>query len=345
MKVLVTGGAGFIGSHIVDHLVAAGAEVVVADALLPAVHREAPDYLNPGARFEHLDLLDEDALLPLVEGVDVVSHQAAMVGLGSSFGDVTDYVRNNDLASACLLRALDASGFRGKLVLASSMVVYGEGGYSCAEHGDVTPGPRNQADLEAGLFEATCQRCSLALEPHAVTESDPVDPRNVYAATKLHQEHLFFSFGREHQLPVVALRYHNVYGSRMPRDSVYAGVAAIFRSALESGQPPQVFEDGRQIRDFIHVSDVAKANVAAIRSNANGAYNIASGEPTTILQLATGLSDAFGASIDPQIVGKYRLGDVRHVFASPAKANRDLGWSASVSPDVGIKSFASEELR
>ena len=345
MKVLVTGAAGFIGSHVVDHLVEAGADVIAVDALLPAAHREVPGYLNPRARFEHMDLQDEAALRPLLDGVDVVSHQAAMVGLGRSFQDVTDYVRNNDLATAVLLRALDAARFRGKLILASSMVVYGEGGYGCAEHGAVAAGPRDPTDLEKGIFEPACPRCSSILEPRAVTEADPPDPRNVYAATKLHQEHLFFAFGRETQVPVVALRYHNVYGPRMPQDSVYAGVASIFRSALESGRTPRVFEDGRQIRDFIHVTDVARANGTAIVSSATGVFNIATGEPTTIRQLAATLSDAFGAPEEPEITGEYRLGDVRHIFASPGRANRELGWRAEVSRDVGIKAFAHESLR
>ena len=191
-------------------------------------------------------------------------HQAARVGLGVDFTDVTDYVRDNALGTATLLKALHATGFHGRFVQASSMVVYGEGAYSCDVHGPVAPGPRLVADLDAGRFEPPCPVCGRALDPALVDETAPLDPRNVYAATKLHQEHLARAFAMATGADVVSLRYHNVYGPRMPRDTPYAGVASIVRSACESGVAPRVFEDGGQRRDFVHVTDVATANVLAL---------------------------------------------------------------------------------
>jgi dTDP-L-rhamnose 4-epimerase len=264
--ILVTGGGGFIGSHVVDDLVAAGCEVRVLDSLLPAAHSVRPDYLHPDVEFVEADVLDADALRRALRGVDAVCHQAAMVGLGLNMLDVEDYVRHNDLGTAVLLSQLAATRFRGRLVLASSMVVYGEGAYRCAEHGRVALAPRDPVNLAAARFAPTCPWCDGELTPVAVEESAPLEPRNVYAATKVHQEHLCFAFARETGVPVTALRYHNVYGPRMPRDTPYAGVAAIFASALAAGAAPRVFEDGEQLRDFVHVRDVARANVIALTS-------------------------------------------------------------------------------
>ena len=346
MKVLVTGGGGFIGSHVVDALVADGHEVVVADALLPKAHMRRPTYLNQGATFARVDLRDSTALKSLVDGCDAVSHQAAMVGLGQDFSDVIDYVSHNDVGTASLLGALHATGFAGRLVVASSMVVYGEGSYVCNTHGVQRPGPRSRGDLDAGRWDPLCSACGRALTVMATTEEQTVDPRNVYAATKLHQEHLSFLFARETGVSVAALRYHNVYGPRMPRDTPYAGVASIFRSSLESGCVPKVFEDGQQLRDFIHVQDVARANVVALNDvNARGCYNIASGEPRTIGEMASILSDEFATMLSPEITGDYRLGDVRHVTGSPAKAKSELGWLPEIGFEEGMRTFARQPLR
>ena len=210
------------------------------------------------------------------------------------------------------------------------MVIYGEGRYRCAEHGQVRPGPRSVADLDAGHFEPRCPECGRSLDPGPVPETAAPDPRNVYAATKLHQEHLCAAYAREHAATAVALRYHNVYGPRMPRDTPYAGVASIVRSALERGEAPKVFEDGGQRRDFVHVHDVARANLAALRADRPAgsveAFNVCSGRPRTIADLAWALwRSAPGGSPEPEVVGGYRLGDVRHVFASPDRAARRAG--------------------
>ncbi|MBA3867167.1 MAG: NAD-dependent epimerase/dehydratase family protein, partial [Solirubrobacterales bacterium] len=249
-RVLVTGGAGFIGSHVVDLLVEAGTEVRVLDCFHPAAHSRRPGYLNPAAELLVGDLTDPEVAASAVEGVDAVCHQAAMVGLGLDFTEAPDYVAANDLGTARLLAVLAARGFRGPLVLASSMVVYGEGRYRCERHGDVRPAPRAPADLEAGRFEPSCPECGAPLRPLSIGEEAPLDPRSVYAATKLQQEHLCAAFAREREgIDYTALRYHNVYGPRMPRDTPYAGVASIFRSSLAAGSAPRFFEDGAQLRD------------------------------------------------------------------------------------------------
>jgi dTDP-L-rhamnose 4-epimerase len=347
MRVLVTGGAGFVGSHVVDLLLDAGHEVRVIDNLHPLAHGRPPDYLATRADYLWGDLTDARFVRDAVVGVDAVSHQAAMVGLGSNFGDIDDYVRINDLGTARLLRALHDSRFQGPFVLASSMVVYGEGRYRCPEHGSVRPGPRSQAAIDAGWYEHACPRCGSTLEPEAVAEDAPLDPRSVYAATKVHQEHLTREFARAQAVPVTLLRYHNVYGPRMPRDTPYAGVASIFRSAIESGAPPLVFEDGRQTRDFVHVGDVARANVAALEANPcfDGPLNVASGQPFTVLGLAAGLCAASATRVEPHVVGGSRPGDVRHVFASTEAARDHLGFTASVSPDAGVTELATAPLR
>ena len=346
MRTLVTGGLGFVGSHVVDALVGRGHDVVVLDSLAPHVHAVEPAYRNPRAEVVVGDVRDLDAWRRALRGVDAVSHQAARVGLGVSPADVVDYVADNDLGTAVGLLAMHEVGFRGRLVLASSMVVYGEGAYRCAEHGSVAPAPRAEVRLRAGQFEPPCPRCGGDLEPDLVDESAPADPRNTYAATKLHQEHLASAFARETGTPLISLRYHNVYGPRMPRDTPYAGVAAIFRSALERGEAPQLFEDGGQRRDFVHVHDVARANVAALEADAavQGACNVATGRPATVGDLARALAGAMGGP-EPVITGQYRLGDVRHITASPERAARLLGFRAEVGFEAGMVELASAPLR
>jgi dTDP-L-rhamnose 4-epimerase len=335
MRVLVTGGCGFIGSHIVNLLCDLGADVRVLD-------RRATSALDDRAELVVGNIAEAAVTEAAVRGVDAVCHQASRVGLGIDFGDVAGYVADNDTGTAVLLEALWRNRFRGRMVLASSMVVYGEGLCRCEVHGDVRPGPRLAADLEAGRFEPRCpvEGCRRPTSWSAVDERTPPDPRNVYAATKLHQEHLCDQWGRETGATVVALRYHNVYGPRAPRDTPYAGVASIFRSAVAAGRAPLVFEDGGQTRDFVHVRDVARANVIAITAPnvPGGPYNIASGSPHTVLDLATALCDP---SLSPEVNGRWRLGDVRHIVASPRRAAECLGFLADIGFDEGMAEFVA----
>ena len=348
-RVLVTGGAGFIGSHVADALLARGDDVRILDALHPAAHAARPGYLDPSAEFVQGDVRDGATVAAALHGVEHVCHQAAMVGLGTDIGDIADYVAHNDLGTAVLLRALARARFAGRLVLASSMVVYGEGRYACAEHGLVRPGPRREADLAAGRYEPPCPVCGASLAPRSIPEDAPLDPRNVYAATKLHQEHLATAFSRETGVPVTALRYHNVYGPRMPRDTPYAGVASIFASALAGGRAPRVFEDGDQLRDFVHVRDVARANVLALTAPepVPGAFNVASGTPRSVGEMAAALHAAGDhcSEMTPVTTGEYRLGDVRHVFASATRAAQALGFEAREPFDAGMAEFARAALR
>ncbi|MCZ4602426.1 NAD-dependent epimerase/dehydratase family protein [Streptomyces sp. Lzd4kr] len=331
MRVLVTGGAGFIGSPVVEALTAHGHEAVVYDIRA-----------DPAA-----DVRDPDSVRRALAGIDAVCHQAAKVGLGVDFSDSAEYVSHNDLGTAVLLTAMADAGVR-RLVLAGSMVVYGEGRYECSRHGVVRPGPRAVEDLDAGGFEPHCPICGAELSPGLVAEDAPVDPRNVYATTKLAQEHLAAAWARSTGSSAVSLRYHNVYGPGMPRDTPYAGVASFFRSALARGEAPRVFEDGNQRRDFVHVHDVAEANVAALEAEphpgALTAYNTGSGEPHTVGEMARALAAAHGGP-EPVVTGEYRLGDVRHITADSARLRSELGWKARVGFAEGMKAFAHDGLR
>jgi len=329
VKVLLTGSAGFIGSHVSETLAAAGHEVIGFDA-------RAGD-----------DVRDQSALDRVLPGTEAVIHQAAKVGLGVNVADLPDYSSINVYGTAVLLAAMARHGV-GRLVLASSMVVYGEGAYTCPEHGAVRPRPRLEADLDRGLFEPRCPVCGSPLAPGTIGEDAPTDPRNAYATTKLAQEHLSANWTRETGGTAVALRYHNVYGPRMPKDTPYSGVAAIFRSALEAGRAPRVFEDGGQRRDFVHVRDIAVANLAALdvtggQAGTLAAYNIASGRPHTVGEMAAELAGQRGGPA-PVVTGEYRLGDVRHIVASPARAAAELGFRAAITFADGMKEFATAPL-
>ncbi|MGW1490302.1 NAD-dependent epimerase/dehydratase family protein [Streptomyces sp. NPDC002402] len=347
MRVLVTGGAGFIGSQVVAALAARGHDPVVLDALLPAAHPVPPPL--PDAEWMLGDVRDRELLARALRGVDSVCHQAAMVGLGKDFADAPEYVGCNDLGTAVLLAAMAEAGVP-ELVLAGSMVVYGEGRYDCPRHGRVRPGPRAAGDLEAARFEPLCPECGAELTSGLVDEDAPTDPRNVYATTKLAQEHLAAAWARATGGRAVALRYHNVYGPGMPRDTPYAGVASFFRSALERGEAPQVFEDGRQRRDFVHVRDVADANAIALEAlpgrepGVLTAYNTGSGTPHTVGEMADALASARGGPV-PVVTGEFRLGDVRHITADSRRLRAELGWKPQIGFAEGMAEFAASRLR
>jgi dTDP-L-rhamnose 4-epimerase len=347
MRVLLTGAAGFIGGAIRRELEAGGHDVVPVDVLLAQAHRVTPalDGLH------RLDVREAADWAELLDGVDVVCHQAALVGAGTTVADLPAYAAHNDLGTAALLAAMSARDVR-RLVLASSMVVYGEGRYACPSHGDVAPPPRSISAMGAGDFDNHCNVCGQVLGWELVEESARLDPRSSYAAGKVAQEHYTSAWARQDDAAAIALRYHNVYGPGMPRNTPYSGVAAIFRSSLERGEAPQVFEDGAQMRDFVHVGDVARANVVAIGAVARmepgsmAAYNVCSGSPVSILDVARILVGASGGpDRDPLVTGRYRPGDVRHVVASPALAAKDLGFTAAVAPAEGLAEFAHAPLR
>jgi len=345
VKVLLTGAAGFIGTAIGAALREGGHDVVGLDLMLPLAHPAGS--AAPGD-VHRVDVRDRPALEPLLAGVDVVCHQAAMVGNGVDAQDLPAYATHNDLATAVLLAAMATAGID-RLVLASSIVVYGEGAYDCERHGRVAPAPRREDDLRAGVFDPRCPHCDELLTWALVEEDTSVNPRSIYAATKAAQEHLAAAWSVLQEGHVVALRYHNVYGPHLPADTPYAGVAAIFRSALARGEALQVFEDGGQVRDFVHVSDVAAANVAAVaqvgdRSVGLHPYNVCSGRPITLLEMASAIAAGFGGP-EPEVTGRYRPADVRHVVASPRRAAEQLGFTAAVDPHDGFTAFATAPLR
>jgi len=350
MKVLLTGASGFIGQAVAARLRARGDEVLAVDALIPQAHAAVPTAASAEESPHRLDVREAMEWVHLLRSVDVVSHQAAMVGAGVTVADLPLYAGHNDLGTAALLAAMGEAGVA-HLVLASSMVVYGEGRYRCPTHGLQTPGPRPLEALRAGNFDNSCPRCGEALSWELVPEDAPLDPRSSYAVSKLAQEHYTSAWARQSDGRAIALRYHNVYGPHMPQDTPYSGVAAIFRSSLERGEPPRVFEDGGQMRDFVHVDDVARANVLSIDAVAGREtgsltpYNICSGRPVRIRDVATFVTNGAAVKLEPIVSGEFRSGDVRHIVAAPTKAEEELGFQAETAPEVGLAEFATAPLR
>ncbi|MCU1536807.1 MAG: NAD-dependent dehydratase [Humibacillus sp.] len=351
MTVLVTGGAGFIGAHVVEALVARGEQVRVLDSLRADVHGPDPDLSPlalPGVELRVGDVTRRDDVTAALTGCVAVVHLAAKVGLGVDFDDTEDYVHTNDTGTAVLLRAMGREGVD-RLVLASSMVVYGDGAWVDDAGHSAYPLARTPEDLAAGRFEPRGVGGG-PLRPALVSEDAPTDPRNVYAATKLQQEHLASAWARVTDGRAALLRFHNVYGPRMPFGTPYAGVASIFRSALERGQAPTVLEDGCQRRDFVHVQDVAAAVLATLdwtderEPRTVRAFNVGSGQVHTIGDLARAMSAAVGGPA-PVVTGGSRAGDVRHVTASSARLRDELGWRARVSFEAGVAELAVAPLR
>jgi dTDP-L-rhamnose 4-epimerase len=342
VRVLVTGAAGFIGTRVCAALTAAGHEVVAVDAMLTAAHGATS--VPPDGVLE-VDVRDAAGLAALLPGVDVVCHQAAVVGAGVDASDAPSYGSHNDYGTTVLLAEMYAAGCR-RLVLASSMVVYGQGRFECPVHAAVDPLPRTRTDLDAGVFEHRCPVGGEPLEWRLVSEDAPLRPRSLYAASKAAQEHYALAWAEATGATAVALRYHNVYGPFMPRDTPYSGVAAIFRSAIERGEPPRVFEDGGQMRDFVHVDDVAAANLAAVGSDVDGfaAFNVCSGRPVSIMEVAARLGEVRDGAA-PVVTGQYRSGDVRHIVADPANAADVLGFRAAIDWRDGLADFAFAPLR
>lgn len=340
-RILVTGGAGFVGSYLVDALLAGGYNVRVYDSLSEQVHpRGIPDYLAKDIDFVRGDMRDIEKLREAVRGVDVIYHLAAAVGVGQSMYEIAHYMGVNTQGTANLLQVLlDMKLPIEKLIVASSMSIYGEGRYLCDNCGDVAPPVRETTQLRDKLWEARCPMCGTALAPVPTDESKPLQASSIYALSKKDQEEMVLLFGRTYGLPTVALRYFNIYGPRQALSNPYTGVAAIFASRLLNRRAPMVFEDGRQLRDFVSVHDVTAANLLAMeRKEADGmAINIGSGESITISSVADVLASALGVQVPAEITGKYRAGDIRHCYADISVAKQTLGYAPKVRFADGVR--------
>jgi len=339
-NILVTGGAGFIGSHLVDALIARGHRVRILDAVAPQVHVTGePQYLNPEAEFIRGDVCDTGLLEKALEGVDVIYHEAAEVGVGQSMYEIQRYVRANDLGTAALLEAVVKRRPQiRKLIVASSMSIYGEGAYRNPDGETVYPAIRPASQLIERQWELICPRTGAVLTPIGTNEEKPLVPTSVYAITKQDQEQFCLVVGRAYGVPTVALRYFNVYGPRQALSNPYTGVCAIFSSRLLNDQKPMIFEDGGQTRDFVHVSDIAQANLLALETDRADyqAVNVGTGRATSVKQVMKMLAEGLGKQIEPEIVGKYREGDIRHCVADIARARALLGYEPKVSLEQGI---------
>lgn len=344
-RVLVTGGAGFVGSHVVDALLKQGHAIRIYDNLTPQVHPDGmPEYLSRDVEFIRGDMRNRDFLRSAISGIDVIFHLAAAVGVGQSMYEISHYMGANTQGTANLLQViLDAKCKIEKLIVASSMSIYGEGKYLCADCGEQAPAPRPNGQLRNKQWEVLCPKCGNALVPIPTDESKPLQCTSIYALSKKDQEQMCLLFGRTYGIPVVALRYFNIYGPRQALSNPYTGVAAIFAARLLNGNQPLVFEDGTQMRDFVSVHDVVQANLLAMKcEQANGmALNIGSGRPVSILEIASVLAGALGCDISAQITGKYRAGDIRHCFADISAAGRVLGYKPKVEFADGIRELVA----
>jgi dTDP-L-rhamnose 4-epimerase len=341
VKVLVTGGAGFIGSHLVDALLEAGHGVRVLDSLESQVHGEGADwpaYLSQDCERMRGDVRDPEAVRRALAGIEVVYHEAAAVGVGQSMYEIARYVSLNSMGAAVLLEEVASGRYPvQRMVVASSMSIYGEGQYVDQDGQPAAPGLRPDAQLERHDWELRDAR-GRALRPVGTPETKPLLPTSVYAVTKRDHEELFLSVGNAYRIPTVALRYFNVYGSRQALSNPYTGVAAIFSSRLLNGNRPLVTEDGLQTRDFVHVSDIVRANLLAMHCPAEGGrvFNVGTGRPTTIRRVGELLAERLGLAIEPEITERFRAGDIRHCIADMSRAKRELGFEPRVALEQGI---------
>jgi dTDP-L-rhamnose 4-epimerase len=339
-RILVTGGAGFIGSHLVSRLLSDGAEVVVIDSLEPQVHGGIRPDLPAGVTFLEGDVRDPELVEQALPGVDSVVHLAAAVGVGQSMYEIERYVEVNTAATAGFLeRLVNASPRPSRLVVASSMSIYGEGEYHCFTHGAVAPRLRPEAQLDQRRWECVCPHCGTELTPIPTRETKPLIPTSVYAITKRDHEELCHVVGSAYGIPTVALRFFNVYGPGQALSNPYTGVAAIFSSRLLNDNPPLIFEDGKQSRDFIHVSDIVEGIVCALRSDAavGASINLGTGRAVSVNEMADLLQDGLGKEIAAELPGSYRAGDIRHCFADASLARELLGFQAKVELEDGVR--------
>src|SRR4051794_6341629 len=342
-SILVTGGAGFIGSHLVDSLLAEGHRVSVVDSLVQQVHGQVtgwPRHLAASdVTFVKADVCDRERWSHLLDGVDTVVHLAAEVGVGQSMYEIVRYTRGNTLAMAVLLEAmLDHRDHISKLVVASSMSIYGEGAYRCPEHGELAPRLRSVEQLQRREWEVCCDTCGAVTTPIPTSEAKPLYPTSIYAVNKRDHEEMALAFGLAYAIPTVALRFFNVYGPRQALSNPYTGVGAIFGSRLLSGKPPLVFEDGLQSRDFIHVSDIVQGLNLAIETDdvQNDVFNVGTGRPHSVLDVAVGLAKLIAPEIEPTVVNQFRAGDIRHCYSDISKIRRVLGFEPRVAFEDGL---------
>jgi len=337
---LVTGGAGFIGSYVVESLLDQGCNVRVFDSLVDQVHQgRGPQHLPADVEFVKGDVRNRDALAKAMQDVNRVVHLAAEVGVGQSMYEISRYVDTNTGGTGVLLDIIANDKLPiERLVVASSMSIYGEGAYACPTHGVMAPPMRLEAQLRAREWEMRCPTCGDPLAPVPTTEDKVLHPTSVYAISKMDQELLSLAIGAAYDVGVVALRYFNAYGPRQSLSNPYTGVAAIFSSRLLNGKAPIAFEDGMQSRDFIHVRDIARATVLALtRTDIRGeAINVGGGSPLTIVQVAELLARELGVDLEAEISGKFRAGDIRHCWADPSKAKALLGFEAEVMLAEGV---------
>lgn len=342
MRTLVTGGAGFIGSHVVRRLLDRGDDVVVLDSFEAQVHGDDASAVPAGVPVFAGDVGNAELVDRALEDVERVVHLAAAVGVGQSMYEIERYVRRNTMATAIFLERLVARDPRPRrLVVASSMSIYGEGEYECPSHGVVAPGPRPETQLVAREWECECPTCGETLVPIATRETKPLVPTSVYAITKRDHEELSLVLGSAYGIPTIALRFFNVYGPGQALSNPYTGVAAIFASRLLNRKAPVIFEDGRQSRDFIHVDDIVEGILLALEADAFGmAVNLGTGRSITVDEIAATLSDGLGLAIEPERSDQYRAGDIRHCFADTTRAAETLGFRARVPAEEGLRDLA-----
>ena len=342
MNILVTGGAGFIGSHIVDALVGKH-EVTVYDNFEPQVHKQEPDYLNTDAALIRADIRDNESLKSAVMEADIIFHQAAMVGVGQSMYQIERYVDVNTLGTAKLLDILaNEEHDVKKLIVASSMSIYGEGAYQCKDCGVVYPSLRAEEQMRSREWEMRCPECGKVVEPVPTDEMKPLQPTSIYAVSKKDQEEMSLAVGHAYGIPTVALRYFNTYGPRQALSNPYTGVCAIFSSRIKNNNPPIVFEDGLQTRDFISVHDIAAANLLVMENSRADyeVYNVGTGMPVSILEIAETLAGLYGKDLKPEVVNKFRQGDIRHCYADISKIQR-LGFEPAMSFEDGMQELVA----
>ena len=351
-RILITGGAGFIGSHLAYRLLESGHEVSILDSLVPQVHPyqpQKPSYLDPRAKFVRGDVLDSKIISKLITEAEIVVHFAARVGVAQSMYMISDFISNNTLGTANLLENLvQKENSVQKLIVASTMSVYGEGAYQCKNCGIVYPPSRKRSDIIINTskkigyhWEPKCPICNGPVHPIPTPENAELNPTTVYAHSKLHQEQLSLLIGKTNGLPVTALRFFGTYGSHQALSNPYTGVCAIFATSLLAGNSPIIYEDGAQSRDLVHVSDVCQAVELSLDNpqSKGEVFNVGTGERVTIIEIANRLQNLLKVRVPNQISNQFRAGDVRHIFADIAKIKNKLGYQPKMMFNQGIEEF------